>query len=82
MLTVKIDNDAIEARLRERAAANGHSPEDEARDVLGTALLARTALPDQNLGQALHEEFAKLGGVELDLDWLRKLPDREPPTFD
>ena len=59
MLTVKIDNDAIEARLRERASANGHSPEEEARDVLGVALLACGALPDQNLGQAIHEEFAK-----------------------
>ena len=44
MLTVKIDNDAIEARLRERAAANGHSPEQEVQEVLVTALLPRPEL--------------------------------------
>ena len=104
MLTIQIDDDAIESRLRERAAANGRSPEDEAREILATALLTPPAVEASgkaetehtlldadrdvisrkrvSLAQSIHEEFAKLGGVELDLGWIRKLSNRKPPTFD
>ncbi len=72
MLTVNIDNDAIEARLRERAAANGHSPDNEAREVLGTALLSppeaqapKTEASARSLVDEIQDLFAPFGGLDL-----------------
>lgn len=64
-LTVRGLDDAVKARLRIRAAENGRSMEAEARAILGAAL-AQPA-PQAGLGSRIHERFAGLGGVELDL---------------
>jgi plasmid stability protein len=51
-------------RLRMRAARNGRSMEQEARELLETGL-ARTEAEPENLGEAIHRIFAPLGGVDL-----------------
>lgn len=51
-------------RLRIRAARNGHSMEQEARELLETAL-ARADSEPENLGEAIRRRFAPLGGVDL-----------------
>jgi plasmid stability protein len=63
-MTIRNIDEAIKKRLRVRAALNGRSMEDEARDILRSALSTDVARP-RDLGQAISERFRKLGGVEL-----------------
>jgi len=64
VMTIRNIDDAIKKRLRVRAAVNGRSMEDEARDILRSALSTDDRRP-RNLGQAIHERFGPLGGVDL-----------------
>ncbi|WP_322518168.1 plasmid stabilization protein [Rhodopseudomonas palustris] len=64
VLTIRDIDDAIKQRLRVRAAVNGRSIEDEAREILRAALSTDEPRP-RNLAQAIHERFAALGGVDL-----------------
>jgi plasmid stability protein len=78
-ITVRNLEDGLKHRLRIRAAENGRSMEEEARDILRTALYHQQ--PDQeNLASAIRARFAPLCGIELDL------PPRslmcKPPRFD
>ena len=73
MATMSIRNidDQMKARLRVRAALHGRSMEDEARDILRTALSAEPAR-ETSLADAIRARVAGIGGMELDL------PAREP----
>jgi plasmid stability protein len=64
--------------LRLRAAHRNRSIEDEARDILRTAL-AEEPVDTRNLADAIRELIEPLGGVELELPALG--PMREPPDF-
>lgn len=57
--------DDVKARLKLRAATHGRSMEEEARDILRSAMGA--ADPRADLGQAIHARFAALGGLDLAL---------------
>lgn len=72
-------DEGLKHRLRIRAAENGRSMEEEARDILRTALNTQPAAPE-NLATAIRARFAPLGGVELDLP--PRSPMRKPPRFD
>ena len=78
-ITVRNLDDGIKRRLRIRAAENGRSMEQEARDILKTAL-DEEAAPARNLGTAIHELFRSFGGVELEIP--AREPMRDPPRFD
>ena len=52
-------------KLRIRAAVNGRSMEQEAREILKRAL-AQTAKRKANLAERVREIFGPLGGVELE----------------
>ena len=78
-ITVRNLDDSLKRRLRIRAAENGRSMEQEARDILRAAL-GDDAAPARNLGTAIHELFRPYGGVELDIP--NRDPMREPPRFD
>jgi plasmid stability protein len=67
-------------RLRVRAAEHGHSMEAEARRILQSALKGHTLKPKQSLYDRIHDSFAEIGGVDLELP--PREPDREPPRFD
>ena len=65
-------------KLKIRAAMNGRSMEQEAREILKSAL-AQTSKKKTNLAERIREIFGPLGGVELerlprelipDPDWL------------
>ena len=71
-------DDGLKRRLRIRAAENGRSMEQEARDILRAAL-DEDAAPDRNLGTAIHELFRPFGGAELEIP--PREPMREPPRF-
>ncbi len=70
-ITIRRLPEATKRRLRVRAARNGRSMEQEARELLEKAL-AREEVRPKDLGKAIHELFAPLGGVEL------KIPPRGP----
>ncbi len=64
VVTIRNIDDALKARLRVRAAMHGRSTEDEARDILRSALSTELPRP-RSLGEAIHERFAVPGGVDL-----------------
>ena len=78
-ITVRNLDYELKRRLRIRAAENGRSMEQEAREILRVALAVETG-PTRNLGTAIHELFAPYGGVELDIP--PRDPMRELPRFD
>jgi plasmid stability protein len=69
-ITIRRLPENTKRRLRIRAARNGHSMEQEAREILKSAL--STAETTTNLGEEIRKIFAPLGGVDL------KIPPREP----
>lgn len=77
-MTIRNIDDALKSRLRVRAATHGRSMEEEARDILRAALSAEPARPG-DLGQAIRDRFAALGGV--DLPELAREPIRDPVGF-
>ena len=70
-MTIRQLDDVLKQRLRVRAAMHGRSMEEEARDILRTAL-ARDETREQSLIEAIRARVAPLGGVDLEL------PIREP----
>lgn len=75
-ITIRNLDDQTKERLRIRAAHQGRSMEDEARNILRAAV-AKDAGTSRNLAQAVRKRFEPLGGVELDLP--AREPMREPP---
>jgi plasmid stability protein len=65
-ITIRRLPESTKHRLRIRAAHNGHSMEQEARELLEAAL-ARTEPKSENLGAIIHQRFAALGGVDLEI---------------
>lgn len=77
-ITIRNLDEPLKARLRIQAATHGRSMEDEARDILRTALNQEPA-QTTNLAAAIRARFAPLGGV--DLPETPREPMREPPAF-
>lgn len=77
-MTIRNIDDDLKSRLRIRAAENGRSMEAEVRDILKVALIEDEDqvddVPKKGLGTLIHERFAEIGGVELDL------PRRDSPV--
>lgn len=65
-ITVRNLEEGLKHRLRVRAAENGHSMEEEARQILRRALSQQPSA-QQDLASAIRGRFAPLGGVELEL---------------
>ena len=57
-------DDALKERLRSQAARHGRSMEEEARDILRSALHEGLQAP-ANLADAIRARFEPLGGGEL-----------------
>jgi plasmid stability protein len=70
-ITIRRLPESTKRRLRLRAARNGRSMEQEARDLL-EAGLAKADDEPRNMGEAIRRIFAPLGGVDL------KIPPRGP----
>jgi antitoxin FitA len=79
-ITIRNLDPAIKERLRVRAAEHGHSMEAEARRILQSALKGQPRKPTRSLYDRIHDRFAAIGGVDLDLP--PREPGREPPRFD
>jgi len=75
-ITIRQLDEKTKSRLRIRAAHHGRSMEEEAREILRSALTSAAA-EKGNLAQAIHRRFASFGGLELDLprrDAIRPAP--------
>ena len=77
-LTIRRLDEKTKTRLRVRAAHHGRSMEEEAREILRSALVAQPNLKE-NLADVVRRRFAPLGGVELELP--PRDPIRKPPDF-
>jgi plasmid stability protein len=78
-LTIRRLEEPLKARLRIRAATNGHSMEEEARTILRAALNRDPPEPG-NLYESIRARIAERGGFDLELP--PREPMRDPPTFD
>jgi plasmid stability protein len=77
-ITIRNLDEALVRKLRVRAAHRNMSMEDEARDILRSAL-SQEPSQSANLADAIRARIEPLGGVELRLP-LRE-PTRDPPDF-
>lgn len=66
-LTIRNLEDPLKRRLRLRAAARNRSMEEEARQILRTALQEAT-VPASDLGARIRARFAHLGDVQLPIE--------------
>ena len=76
-ITIRNLDAHTKARLRVRAAHRQRSMEEEARNILRTALAESDAVP-QDLAAAIGARFRPLGGVDLALPVRETM--REPPV--
>ena len=65
-LTIRQLDERTKTRLRVRAAHHGRSMEEEAREILHSALTASSPATG-NLAETIHRRFAAFGGLELEL---------------
>jgi antitoxin FitA len=64
-LTIRGLDEQTHARLRVEAARHGRSMEAEVRAILRDRFA--TPAPERGLGTRIHERFAALGGIDLEL---------------
>jgi len=77
-LTIRQLDEKTKTRLRVQAAHHGRSMEEEAREILRSALT--TVRPTtRNLAETIGRRFAAFGGVEVELPQRGAM--RQPPEF-
>ena len=74
-ITIRNLEEATKRKLRIRAAMNGRSMEQEAREILKSTL-SHAPKKQANLAERIREIFSPLGGVELER--LPREPIRDP----
>jgi plasmid stability protein len=78
-MTIRDIDEKLKSRLRIQAARHGRSMEDEARDILRSAL-SREPTQSRGLFEAIRARIESLGGVELEI--APREPMREPVNFE
>ena len=78
-MTIRDIDEQLKARLRVQAARHGRSMEDEARDILRTALSAESSRSG-TLVDSIRARIEPLGGVELEIAPREAM--REPVNVD
>lgn len=64
-MTIRNLDEKLKARLRVQAAKHGRSMEDEARDILRSALSTNSSRAT-NLVKSIRQRIEPLGGIELE----------------
>lgn len=77
-ITIRQLDEATKAKLRIRAAHHGRSMEEEAREILRTAL-AGARSKEKDLAESIRQRFEPFGGIELELPTRSAL--RRQPEF-
>jgi plasmid stability protein len=75
-ITIRQLDEKTKTRLRVRAAHHGRSMEEEAREILRSALTSSSPVK-ANLAEIIRRRFAAFGGLELELpsrDAIRQAP--------
>ncbi len=75
-ITIRNLEETTKRKLKIRAAMHGRSMEQEAREILKSALKGAPSKSGANLAEPIRRRFAPLGGVELEP--LPREPMREP----
>jgi plasmid stability protein len=78
-LTIRQLDQKTKTRLRVRAAHHGRSMEEEAREILRSALTT-SSRTNGNLAETIRRRFAPFGGIELSLP--KRDAVREAPGFE
>jgi plasmid stability protein len=78
-ITIRNLDESTKRKLKIRAAMNGRSMEQEAREILKSTL-AQVVKKKANLAERIREIFGPLGGVELER--LPREPIRDPDWLD
>lgn len=78
-MTIRDLDERLKARLRVQAARHGRSMEDEARDILRSALSTERARTG-TLVDSIRARIEPLGGIELQIAPREAM--REPVNFD
>jgi plasmid stability protein len=65
-ITIRNLEETTKRKLKVRAAINGRSMEQEAREILKNALKSNPSKSGPNLADSIHRRFAPFGGVELE----------------
>jgi plasmid stability protein len=71
-LTIRDLDDELKSLLRVRAAQHGRSMEAEVRAILRETLAGPSS--SDRLGDRLHQRFADVGGLEIELPTRRDKP--------
>lgn len=77
-MTIRNIDEALKARLRVQAAQHGRSMEDEARDILRSALSTEPSR-GSSLVAAIRARVEPLGGIDLELPTREAI--RNPPEL-
>jgi antitoxin FitA len=64
-ITVKNLEPSLKEKLRLAADSNGHTMEEEARNILHEHF--KESAPVGGMGDRMHARFAAIGGIELEL---------------
>ena len=75
-LTIRNINEDVKQRLREIAARNGRSMEEEVRRLLSRFVYQES---EKGLGSLIVEQFSAVGGVDLEIP--PRSPMRPAPQF-
>jgi antitoxin FitA len=78
-MTIRNLDEKLKARLRVQAAKHGRSMEDEARDILKSAL-STTSARASNLVKSIRRRLESAGAVNLEIPPRETM--REPPRFE
>jgi len=78
-MTIRDIDDRLKAKLRVRAAHHGRSMEEEAREILRTALATRHSAKG-SLVESIRARVEPLGGIELEK--VPREPMRDPVRLD
>src|SRR5271165_5338106 len=65
-ITIRKLEETTKRKLKVRAAMNGRSMEQEAREILKSALKGAPSKSGANLAESIRRRFARFGGVELE----------------
>lgn len=79
-LTIRDLDESIKALLLVRAAHNGNSIEEEAKQIL-QAVLLKNEQKSPNLAEIMQQRFASVGGIE-EIPMAKREAMREPPQFE
>ena len=74
-------DDSLHARLKASAAAHRRSLEEEARELLRTAVARQSVSERENLAGVARRLFGPDHGADLDLPMRGSAPASEPPDF-